>query len=174
MYALKPPAGGRKGRVGQYLLPATDTARDLYCSHTLARRPMAAGGGGEGGAKPAAHPLFADERVPTFFRRPAWSPDGAAGRGGPPGVTRLGRRGAQAAWGQQKAARLAGGWQAAVATHSPARPPIHPRTPAGSLLVVPAGLYKASAEGRELNTAHVYARGRWGSPIMHLPGHPKV
>lgn len=82
VYTLKPPAGGRKSRVSQYLLPATDTARDLYCSHTLSKRPMAAGAqGGEPGAKPAAHPLFADERVPTFFRRPAWSPDGAAGRG---------------------------------------------------------------------------------------------
>jgi hypothetical protein len=45
---------------------------------------------------------------------------------------------------------------------------------AGSLLVVPMGIYKPSAEGRELNTAYVYARGRWGSPVMHLPGHNKV
>lgn len=40
--------------------------------------------------------------------------------------------------------------------------------------MVPAGVYKASPEGRELNTAYVYARGKWSSPIMHLPGHPKV
>ena len=45
---------------------------------------------------------------------------------------------------------------------------------AGSLLVVPTGLYKPTAEGRELHTAYVYARGRWSSPIMHLPGHSKV
>ncbi len=44
----------------------------------------------------------------------------------------------------------------------------------GSLLVLPAGLYKPSAEGKELNTAYVYARGKWAAPIMHLPGHPKV
>ena len=75
MYALKPPAGGRKNKVSQYLLPAGETARDLYCAHTLAKRPMP-GAAPEGG-KPASHPLFADERVNTFFRRPAWSPDGA-------------------------------------------------------------------------------------------------
>lgn len=45
---------------------------------------------------------------------------------------------------------------------------------AGSLLVLPAGVYKPSTEGRELNTAYVYARGQWGAPIMHLPGHTKV
>lgn len=77
MYALKPPAGGKKSKVSQYLLPASDTARDLYCSHTLTKRPMAGGGGTESGStKPQTHLLFADERVNTFFRRPAWSPDG--------------------------------------------------------------------------------------------------
>ena len=83
MYALKPPVGGakRSQKLSQYLRPADETARDLYCAHTLSKRHMGGGGGGaaaEGGegAKPAAHPLFADERVPTFFRRPAWSPDG--------------------------------------------------------------------------------------------------
>ncbi|KAI3438192.1 hypothetical protein D9Q98_000629 [Chlorella vulgaris] len=125
VYALKPPAGGRKNKVSQYLLPAGDTARDLYCAHTLSRRALAGGctgagaaADGGGGSKGQTQPLFADERVPTFFRRPAWSPD-------------------------------------------------------GSLLVVPAGVHKSSAEGRELNTAYVYGRGQWGSPVMHLPGHPK-
>ncbi|KAL4452332.1 hypothetical protein ABPG75_007994 [Micractinium tetrahymenae] len=117
VYALKPPASGRKSKVSQYLLPAGETAKDLYCAHTLSKRPLGAALA-EGGAKPATHPLFADERVNTFFRRPAWSPD-------------------------------------------------------GSLLVLPAGVYKSSAEGKELNTAYVYARGKWAAPIMHLPGHPK-
>jgi hypothetical protein len=76
VYALKPPAGSRKTKVSQYLLPACDSARDLYCAHTLSKRAMAGGAGGEAGPKPATHPLFADERVSTFFRRPAWSPDG--------------------------------------------------------------------------------------------------
>ena len=81
VYALKPPAGGgRKNKVSQYLLPAGESARDLYCAHTLSKRAMAGGSeaaveGGAGG-KPQSHPLFADERVPSFFRRPAWSPDG--------------------------------------------------------------------------------------------------
>lgn len=76
MYALKPAAGGRKAKVSQYLLPAGDTARDLYCTQTLSKRAMAGPGPAGEGAKPASHPLFADERVNTFFRRPAWSPDG--------------------------------------------------------------------------------------------------
>lgn len=75
VYALKPPASGRKSKVSQYLLPAGETAKDLYCAHTLSKRPMGAAPA-EGGAKPATHPLFADERVNTFFRRPTWSPDG--------------------------------------------------------------------------------------------------
>lgn len=79
MYALKPPAGGRKNKVSQYLLPAGETARDFYCAHTLSKRAMP--GTAAEGAKPASHPLFADERVNTFFRRPAWSPDGAWARG---------------------------------------------------------------------------------------------
>lgn len=45
---------------------------------------------------------------------------------------------------------------------------------AGSLLVLPAGIYKSAAEGRELHTAYVFARGKWGTPVMHLPGHTKV
>lgn len=40
--------------------------------------------------------------------------------------------------------------------------------------MVPAGVYKAAPDAKELNTAYVYARGKWGSPIMHLPGHAKV
>ncbi len=40
--------------------------------------------------------------------------------------------------------------------------------------MVPAGVYKAAPGGSELKTAYVYARGKWGSPIMHLPGHSKV
>ena len=46
--------------------------------------------------------------------------------------------------------------------------------PPGALLVVPTGIYKTTADGKELNTAYVYARGKWASPIMHLPGHTKV
>jgi chromatin assembly factor 1 subunit B len=175
VYALKPPAGGgRKNKVSQYLLPAGESARDFYCAHTLSKRPMAGGGAGceaagvavEGG-KAQSHPLFADERVPTFFRRPAWSPDGERGA-------------AAVACGQLVGPCCCCRWgctssidcccpdmlaSSLLASFLP---------PTGSLLVVPAGVYKASPEGRELNTAYVYARGKWSSPVMHLPGHTKV
>ena len=49
--------------------------------------------------------------------------------------------------------------------HHPSKPPSLPVRP-GSLLVLPAGVYKPSAEGKELNTAYVYARGKWAAPIM--------
>eukprot|EP00887_Chlorella_sp_A99_P005676 scaffold1.g5676.t1 len=74
VYALKPPAAGRKTKVSQYLLPAAEAGADLYLAATLAKRtlPPAAPG-----AKPEKQPLFQDESCHSFFRRPAWSPDGA-------------------------------------------------------------------------------------------------
>lgn len=40
--------------------------------------------------------------------------------------------------------------------------------------MVPAGLFKAGPGSKSVNTAYVYARGKWGSPLLHLPGHSKV
>lgn len=45
---------------------------------------------------------------------------------------------------------------------------------AGSFLAIPTGQYKASPDGRMVNTVYIYARNKWGSPALHLPGHPKV
>lgn len=66
-------------------------------------------------------------------------------------------------------------WQATTPVCTPADPSAYLQLHlAGSLLVVPAGVYKAAPGGSELKTAYVYARGKWGAPIMHLPGHSKV
>jgi chromatin assembly factor 1 subunit B len=88
VYALRPPAAGKRTKVSQYMQPACDLGKDFYCAHTLAKRvvappaPAPAPGAATGAApapdaKPERHPLFQDEAVPSFFRRLAWSPDGA-------------------------------------------------------------------------------------------------
>ena len=68
MYSLKEAGAGRKSKVSQYLLPAADAARDFYCSHVLSKRS---------GADGSKQPLFLDEGMGSFFRRLAWSPEGA-------------------------------------------------------------------------------------------------
>ena len=102
VYGPRPlPAGKRRGGGGAAAAaggarPACGAGlRDLVCLATLARRPPregelpaapAAGAAAAEGAPVAAaaapraaattFPLFADEQLPTFFRRLAWSPDG--------------------------------------------------------------------------------------------------
>lgn len=112
IWSLKPPAAGKRKRISQWNLPACETAKDFYCSHTLAKRAMSENG------KVDRHPLFHDESVSSFFRRLSWSPD-------------------------------------------------------GSFLVVPTGIFRCSQTSKDVNTAYVYARGRWAAPVMHLPGHGK-
>ncbi|CAI5462769.1 unnamed protein product, partial [Closterium sp. Yama58-4] len=92
---------------------------------TAAAGAAAAGGGsgggvGENGAK-ADGPskavrvhLFHDENMPSFFRRLAWSPDGA-------------------------------------------------------MLLIPAGVWKASPSAQPTNTCYVFSRSDLTKPIMHLP-----
>lgn len=78
VYALRPPpAAGRKNKVSQYLQPSCDTAKELYCAHTLSKRAVAPHAEAPPEAKVERLPLFLDESAPTFFRRPSWSPDGA-------------------------------------------------------------------------------------------------
>lgn len=43
----------------------------------------------------------------------------------------------------------------------------------GSFAVIPSGVYKEDAESQELHTAYLYARGKWTSPIAHIPGQTK-
>ncbi len=95
IYGPRPPAagkrkGGGKGEGGASSTttrpPCSAGLRDLVCHATLARRPAREGEAGPGApvagaAAPSAprtttFPLFADEQLPTFFRRLAWSPDG--------------------------------------------------------------------------------------------------
>jgi len=80
--------GGRKGAGAAGMPPAgaaAAAAGDLVCRNVLARggkasaaaEPASPGAGG-GAARPRAGQfIFGDENLPTFFRRLAWSPDGA-------------------------------------------------------------------------------------------------
>jgi chromatin assembly factor 1 subunit B len=81
VFTLRPPPAARRNKVSQYFQPACDTAAELYCAHTLNRREIPALPDGDdalSNGKPSRHPLFLDEvSLPSFFRRPAWSPDGS-------------------------------------------------------------------------------------------------
>ena len=46
-------------------------------------------------------------------------------------------------------------------------------SPDGSFVVTPAGVYKEDVDSPEQNTAYLYARGKWASPIAHIPGQTK-
>lgn len=46
-------------------------------------------------------------------------------------------------------------------------------SPDGSILAVPAGSYRSSKISSELNTAYLYARGCWATPVLHLPAQTK-
>ena len=51
---------------------------------------------------------------------------------------------------------------------------VKPEHPAGSLLVVPAGLQKSEAVNASINVAYIFARGHWSAPLLQLPVAPKV
>lgn len=117
IYALRPPPASKKKKE-KTKSPACVAAKDFYCLHTMSKRIVTRTGKPEEGTL-QRQALFADESVPSFFRRPAWSPD-------------------------------------------------------GSFFIVPAGVYKPQPNSIELNTAYLYARGKWAAPVAHLPSQPKV
>lgn len=117
IYALRPPPASKKKKE-KTKSPACVAAKDFYCLHTMSKRIVTGTGKPEEGTL-QRQALFADESVPSFFRRPAWSPD-------------------------------------------------------GSFFIVPAGVYKPQPNSIELNTAYLYARGKWAAPVAHLPSQPKV
>lgn len=47
-------------------------------------------------------------------------------------------------------------------------------SPDGSFLVATAGTHRPAGATRDLNTAHIYARGKWTAPVAHLPAQTKV
>lgn len=101
VYAPRPPAAGKKTPRTAATGPPScvATARDLVCTHVLAKRAVTssaagpAAGGASGAEQPQEqqqgeageagagfkerHVLFHDETLPTFFRRLAWAPDGS-------------------------------------------------------------------------------------------------
>jgi len=46
-------------------------------------------------------------------------------------------------------------------------------SPDGSFVVIPSGVYREDVESPEMHTAYMYARGKWTSPIAHVPGQTK-
>lgn len=117
VYALRPPPASKKNKNKSKKsdIPASVSSKEFYCSHTMSKRIV---GSSSGEAQPQRQALFHDESLPSFFRRPSWSPD-------------------------------------------------------GSFLIVPAGVYRADVGSAEQNTAYLYARGKWASPVAHVPGQPK-
>ena len=47
-------------------------------------------------------------------------------------------------------------------------------SPDGSMAVMAAGQVKSDPLAAPVDTAWVYARGKWAAPIMHLPSPDKV
>lgn len=116
VYALRPPpASKKKSKSKKTGMPASVASKEFYCSHTMSKRIV---GSSSGDTQPQRQALFHDESLPSFFRRPSWSPD-------------------------------------------------------GSFLIVPAGVYRADVGSAEQNTAYLYAREKWASPVAHVPGQPK-
>lgn len=115
VYALRPSAASKKKsqKKGQSL--ACVASKEFYCHTTMSKRIV---GSSVEDSHPQRHALFYDESMPSFFRRPSWSPD-------------------------------------------------------GSFVIIPAGIYKEDTNMPEQNTAYLYARGKWASPVAHVPGQPK-
>lgn len=70
----------KRNKTNKCELAASDIFRDLVCSCTINQRKMGHETELNGGphSKRPQHPLFLDEvSLPSFFRRPAWSPDGS-------------------------------------------------------------------------------------------------
>ena len=115
IYALRPPAASKKKVQKKRKAQACVLAKEFYCSHTISKRVVASR---SQDGQPQRHALFHDESMPSFFRRPSWSPD-------------------------------------------------------GSCLIVPAGIFKAEVQSNEQNTAYLYARGKWTSPVAYVPAQSK-
>lgn len=114
VYALRPLAASKRKSLKSNFL-ACVASKEFYCNATMSKRVV---GSSVPDGHPQRHALFHDESMPSFFRRPSWSPD-------------------------------------------------------GSFIMIPAGIYKDAPNASEQNTAYLYARGKWASPVAHIPGQPK-
>ena len=74
IYALRPPAASKKKVQKKRKTLSCVLAKEFYCSHTISKRVVASR---SEDAQPQRHALFHDESMPSFFRRPSWSPDGS-------------------------------------------------------------------------------------------------
>ena len=115
VYALRPLAASKRKSQKKGHRLACVASKEFYCHATMSKRVL---GSSMSESHPQRHALFHDESMPSFFRRPSWSPD-------------------------------------------------------GSFVIVPAGIYREDASAIEQNTAYLYARGKWASPIAHIPGQTK-
>jgi len=159
VYSLKPPAsGGKRSKHAQWALPAAHTASDFYCSHTLSKRS------------------FNNKKNKDLEAGKETTTTGAAGGEQLPDTNPFAPPPQHRQQQQQQK-----------------HPLFHDETinsffrrlswsPDGSFLVIPAGIFPShryqdttgTAESKVvLNTAYIYARGKWSAPIMHLPGHDR-
>ena len=164
VYSLKPPASGRKrSKHAQWALPAAQTASDFYCSHTLSKRS------------------FINKKNKDLEAGKETTTTGAVGGEQLPDTNPLAPSPQQQQQQQQQQQK---------------HPLFHDETinsffrrlswsPDGSFLVIPAGVFPShryqDSTGTTgttkskvvLNTAYIYARGKWAAPVMHLPGHDR-
>ncbi len=123
-------------------------------------------------------PLFADESLPSFFRRLGWSPDGSC-LGVPAGLIHPGGAAAAAAANAAAAsAAAAAGAKGKAATFSAAMPPPPPPLLSSSTAAAAVAAAAATAAGAgppaaipaaPQHAAFLYARGEWGAPAAALP-----
>ena len=148
-------------------VPGVAANVNAVAAATTATASAAAGGGVEAPLPPPLPrlPLFADESLPSFFRRLGWSPDGSC-LGVPAGLIHPGGAAAAAAANAvaASAAAAAGGAKGkALLAFSAAMPPPPPQSvtaqTAGPSLIPTAPQH----------AAFLYARGVWGAPAAALP-----
>lgn len=154
VHGLKPPPSGGKAAAAakEGMRASTALARDVLHTHTLCKVAL---------QPPSTPPQSTPAAAP-----------GAATAAAPPAAAG-GRDAAHAdaATAQQQAVVVVKPLQAAL-FHDESLNTFFRRlawSPEGSLLAVPAGVYREYAGQTPQHATYVYARGHWGCPLLSLP-----